>query len=155
MAALGFEPMAATIRVSNGLLYDYVVIGEHPKATDGFDNAYDTISPGNLNADMGEPFISVIVPHPDWQPAMRELRGDVRSPAKRAEWRLAISSSLPKGAKLKLALDTERGALPKAVQLTLKESPGKKEVDLRGGEHTLAAPGPGKQLNISIFVEQP
>ena len=70
VAAMGFDSMTATIRVSNNSLYDYVIIGEHPQATDGFDNAYDTISPGNLNADMGQPFISVIIPHPEWKPAM-------------------------------------------------------------------------------------
>ena len=79
VAAMGFEPMTAIIRVSNGSMYDYVIIGEHPKATDGYDNAYDTISPGNLDTDMGQPFISVIIPHPDWKPAMRELRGDICS----------------------------------------------------------------------------
>ena len=81
---MGFDPMTATIRVSSNSLYDYVVIGERPQATDGFDNAYDTISPGNLNADMGQPFISVIIPHPEWKPAMREMRGDIRSPAEKA-----------------------------------------------------------------------
>src|SRR5689334_23135475 len=97
VASLGFEPMEATIRVSNGSLYDYVVIGEHPQATDGFDNAYDTVSPGNLNADMGQPYISVVIPQPEWKPAMRKMRGDIRSPAKKQEWKIAISSSLPKG----------------------------------------------------------
>src|ERR1035437_7263611 len=108
VAAMGGNPMTATIKVMNGNLYDYVIIGEHPKATDGYDNAYDTISPGNLNADMGQPFISVIIAHPYWKPAMRELRGDIRSLAQRQEWQLAITSSLPKGTPMNVALQADR-----------------------------------------------
>ena len=155
VAAMGFEPITATIRVSNGALYDYVVIGEHHNATDGFDNAYDTVSPGNLNADMGEPFISVIIAHPDWKPAARELRGDVRLPGKRQEWELAIRSSLPKGETLKVALDPKRGVPPKSVRLTLKGSRDVKEEELAGGARTLSAPGPGKTLYVTVVAEQP
>ena len=152
---MGFQPMTATIRVSNGSLYDYVVIGEHPKASNGFDNAYDTISPGNLNADMGEPYISIIIPQPQWKPALRELRGDLRSPAKSQQWQLAISSSLAKGTPFKLELQAEGSALPQAMKLILKEREGKKETDLRGGEYSFAAPGPGKTTTLFITAEQP
>ncbi|MBJ6749130.1 hypothetical protein [Geomonas anaerohicana] len=145
--------MAATIRVSSGNLYDYVLIGEHPKATDGFDNAYDTISPGNLNASMGEPYISVIVPHPDWKPAMRELRGDIRTLAKKQEWQLLITSSLAKGTPLVIALTAEQSSMPRAMRLTLRDE--KTEADLRKGGYTIPAPGPGIKTKILIVVEQP
>jgi hypothetical protein len=147
--------MTAAIRVSSGTLYDYVIIGEHPQATDGYDNAYDTISPGNLNADMGQPFISVIITHPDWKPAMRELRGDIRSLAKRQEWQLAISSSLPKGSPLKVALQSDRTTLPKGVKLTLKDETTKKETDLKPGNYTIPAPGPGTPTKLLVIAEQP
>lgn len=152
---MAFEPMTATIRVSQGSLYDYVVIGEHPKATDGFDNAYDTISPGNLNQDLGEPYISVIIPQPEWKPAMRELRGDLRSPARSQQWQLTISSSLPQGTPLKLELQAEGSTLTKAVALMLKENTGKVVVDLKTGSYLIPAPGPGKKANLFIIAEQP
>jgi hypothetical protein len=155
VAAMGFEPMTATIRVSNGSLYDYVIIGEHQKATNGFDNAYDTISPGNLNADMGQPFISVIVPQPEWKPAMRELRGDIRSLSKRQEWPLTITSSLAKGTPLSIVLQTEGTTLPQGVRLTLHDGKTKKGTDLRTGTYTLPSPGLGTTSKLFIIAEQP
>ena len=155
VAAMGFEPMTATIRVSSGSLYDYVVIGEDLKATDGFDNAYDTISPGNLNANMGQPFISVIIRHPDWKPAMRELRGDIRSLAKRQEWQLTISSSLAKGTPLTIALEPDRTTLPKGMSLTLRDPVKKVETNLSAESHTITAPGQGFSGRVVVIVEQP
>ena len=145
--------MTATIRVSNGSLYDYVGIGERPEATDGFDNAYDTISPGNLNATMGEPYISVIILHPEWKPAMREMRGDVRSLAKRQEWQISITSSLAKGTPLAVALQPGQSRLPQAVKLILRNK--KKGTDLRTESYSLPAPGPGTTSTLSIIAEQP
>jgi hypothetical protein len=155
VAAMGLEPMSATIKVMNGSLYDYVIIGEHPKATDGYDNAYDTISPGNLNATMGQPFISVIISHPDWKPAMRELRGDIRSLAKRQEWQLIISSSLPKGTPLNVAFQKKESTLPQGMKLTLKEDAASKEHDLGRWSYMIAAPGPGATTKLLIIAEQP
>lgn len=152
-AAMGLEPLTATIRVSNGNLYDYVIIGEHSQATDGFDNAYDTISPGNLNADMGQPFISVNIPHIEWKPALRELRGDMRSLAKRQEWLLTIRSSLPKGTPLNVTLQDNVAALPQKIKLTLRHN--RKETDLRTGDYILPAPGPDTTSKLLIIVEQP
>lgn len=154
VAAMGFEPMTATIRVSHSNLYDYVVIGEHPQATDGYDNAYDTISPGNLNADMGEPFISAVVSHPDWKLALRELRGDIRSLAKRQEWHLVVASSLPAGTPLMLGLQADRTNLPKFVKLTLREGNGK-ETDFHTANFSFPAPKPGTKTELVIIVEQP
>ena len=152
---MGFEPMSATIRVSNGSLYDYVVIGENPKATDGFDNTYDTISPGNLNADMGQPYISVIIPHPDWKPAMRELRGDIRSPAKKQEWQLSITSSLPAGTPLSIVLQREQSSLPKGMKLTLREPTTTNETDLTAASYSVPAPGAGKKSELTLIGLQP
>lgn len=154
VAALGFQPMSATLRVSSGSLYDYVVLGEHPKATDGFDNAYDTVSPGNLNADMGEPFISVVLPRPEFKPAFRELRGDLRSPSRSQQWQLALRSSLPKGTPLTLALQDEGRSLPAGMTLTVREGTGK-GTDLTSGNYPLLAPGPGRSTTLLVSAEQP
>lgn len=153
MAALGLEPLSVTVRFSSGALYDYVVLGEHPKATDGFDNAYDTISPGNLNADMGEPYISAVLPHPEWKPG-RELRGDLRALAGRQRWQVSVSSSLAKGTPLSVALQPGH-PLPSGVKLTLKDPQSAQETDLRSGNATLPAPGPGASATLFISAEQP
>ena len=153
VAAMGFEPMTAAIRVSSGKLYDYVVIGENPKASDGYDNAYDTISPGNLNASMGEPFINAIVVHNDWKLAMRELRGDIRSPAKKQVWEVSVTSSLHKGTPLLVAIQSDRTHLPQVMKLTLKDNG--KDLDMKTGGYTLIAPGPGTTSRLLIIAEQP
>ena len=153
VAALGFEPMTATVRVSSGGLYDYVVIGEQPMATDGFDNAYDTISPGNLNSDMGLPYISAVIAQPDWKPAMRELRGDIRVPARKQQWQIRITSSLDKGTPLAVTLLPGLGATSQRFGATL---PGnKKSTDLKTGTYNVPAPGPGSTAELVVSVEQP
>ena len=151
-AALGFSPLTAKVRVSSGTLYDYVIIGEHPKATDGFDNAYDTISPGNLNASMGQPFISVIIPHPEWKPAARELRGDIRTPAKQQQWRLSIKSSLPKDTPLTVTLQADGTILPTGATLTVTDN--NQRIDLKQGV-TIPAAGPGETTTLNIIADQP
>jgi hypothetical protein len=153
--AFGFEPLTATMRVTNGNLYDYVIIGEHLQATDGYDNVYDTVSPGNLNATMGQPYISAVISHPEWKSAMQELRGDIRSLAKRQEWQLAITSSLDKGTPLTIALQSNESKLPQAVKLILKDENNNKVTDLRMGNCTIPAPGLGTTSKLIIISEQP
>ncbi len=151
-AAMGFESMTATIQVSSGTLYDYVIIGEHPRATDGYDNTYDTISPGNLNADMGLSYISMLIIHPEWK-RFQDLRGDIRSPSQKQEWQLAISSSLPKGTPLTVALLKEKSKLPGGVKMTLLKDK-QTTIDLAAGNCTLPAPGPGTRTTAILIVEQ-
>ncbi|UFS71727.1 hypothetical protein LPW11_05915 [Geomonas sp. RF6] len=154
-AAMAYEPMAAAIRVSSGSVYDYVLIGEDSRASDGFDNAYDTISPGNLNADMGQPYISALIVHPEWNMAMKEFRGDVRSVARRQEWAVSVSSSLPKGTPLTVELQEDRSSLPKGMRVTLKDRARKKERNVAQERYLLPAPGPGAKSEFTLVVEQP
>ncbi|WP_129125551.1 hypothetical protein [Geomonas oryzae] len=151
VAAMGLSPMTATLKVSNGQLYDYIVIGEHPKATEGFDNAYDIISPGNLNADMGEPYISVVAPHPEWKPA-REMRNDIRSPAAKMMWEVSIRSSLPVGIPLWIELDPDQSRMPRGTRLTIEDQ--KRHIVLDGHKCSIPAPGPGKTEKLLLIVEQ-
>jgi len=150
---MGYEPMSAAIRVSKGSLYDYVLVAEDPRATDGFDNAFDTISPGNLNQSLGEPYISVTVQQPTWKPALRELRGDVRAPAKRQQWQISITSSLAKGEPLSVELQSDRTRLPQGTRLILRDS--NNESDLREAKCSVPAPGPGAATKLLIIAEQP
>jgi hypothetical protein len=154
-SAMALEPITATIRVVSESLYDYVVIGEHPQATDGFDNTYDTISPGNLNKTMGQQYISVTIIHPDWKPAMQELRGDIRSLAHKQEWELTIRSSLPEGTPINVALRKNESVLPQGVKLTLRDDNTKKNHDLKNASYMIQAPGPKTTTKLFITVEQP
>jgi hypothetical protein len=153
--ALGYQAASFRLTVSSGALYDYVVLGEHPKATDGFDNAYDTVSPGNLNAALGQPFLGMLILYPDRKPAQRELKGDFRSPAARQSWTLAVTSSLPKGTALEVTLKPERLGLPLEAAVLLREPQSPGRIDLRKGSRKVAAPGPGAALMMTVEMEQP
>ena len=104
---------------------------------------------------MGRPFISVVVSHPDWKPAMRELRCDIRSLAKRQEWQLMISSSLPKGTPLNVAFRKKESTLPQGMRLALKEDGAVKEHDLGRWSYMIEAPGPGATTRLLVIAEQP
>jgi hypothetical protein len=104
---------------------------------------------------MGQPFISVIISHPDWKRSQQELRGDIRSLAKKQEWQITISSSLPKGTPLNVELQNEGTILPKEMKLLLKDVKVNKQTDLKAGNYTLPAPGPGTTTKILIIAEQP
>lgn len=151
-AALAFEPMAATVRVSGGGVYDYVVIGESPKATDGFDNAYDTLAPsGSLNST----YISTYFNHTDWKAPKTTFRGDIRSMAEKQEWILNVVSTLPAGTPLKVELTPGLNVLPEKVALTITNPTTSITSDLKTGSLTLVAPAPGAILQLTLSVQQP
>jgi hypothetical protein len=84
---------------------------------------------------------------------MREMRGDIRSLAIKQEWQLAITSTLPKGTPLTVELQTEGTILPQGVRLTLRDK--KKEIDLKVGNYSIQAPGPGTTYELLVIAEQP
>ncbi|UPU37858.1 hypothetical protein M1B72_09160 [Geomonas paludis] len=153
-AAWGLEAFKARIQVSSGGLYDYVLIGERPEASDDYDNAYDIVSPGNLNASMGEGFINAVVSHPEWKPALQELRGDMRSASKKQQWILVVTSSLERETTLRVELKPEAGALPTNVRLVLRDEDGGKAVVLSEAPYLVPAPGKKQQLKFELTAEQ-
>lgn len=150
--AFAVEPMAATIKVSGGGVYDYVVIGESPKASDGFDNAYDTLAPGdNLNAT----YISSYFSHPEWGAAKTTFRGDIRTLAEKQEWALSFYSTLSSGTPLTVELQPGMNVLPQGLRLTIKDSGNTTSANLIDGHLTLTAPAPGITSQLIITAEQP
>lgn len=155
VASLASGPMKATILISSGALYDYVIIGEDSRATDGYDNAYDTISPGNLNEAMGEPFITAVLLHPEWKAPLRELRGEIRSVAAQQKWRLSVRSSLPEGTPLNLSLQREETALPQGMKLIVADAARNEQKDLLSQKCIISAPGPGRSKELTIAAVLP
>lgn len=150
--ALAVEPMAAVIRVSGGNVYDYVVIGESSRATDGFDNAYDTLSPGDS---LNTTYISTWFSHPEWAAAKSTFRGDIRTLAEKQEWILIIASTLPTGTPLTVGLQAGLNVLPQGLQLTIKDTGNTTTVNLIGDHLTLASPAPGSITQLIITAIQP
>lgn len=152
LTALAVEPMAATVKVSGGGVYDYVVIGESPKATDGYDNAYDTLSPGDS---LNSTYISTYFSHPEWAAVKKTFRGDIRTLAEKQEWSLSIASTLPVGTPLTVELQPGLNILPQGLQLTIKDIGNTTSANLIGGTYSLVSPASGTTTQLIITVLQP
>jgi hypothetical protein len=152
LSALAMEPMAATIKISGGGVYDYVIIGESLKATDGFDNAYDTLSPGDS---LNNVYINSYFSHPEWGAAKAAFRGDIRSLKEKQEWNLSIASTLPFGTPLTVELQAGLNVLPQGLQLSIRDSGNTTTANLIGGHLSLTSPGQGNTAQLIITAEQP
>jgi len=151
LSVSAFEPMSAKIKVSSGKLYDYVVIGEHAKATDGFDNAFDSISPsGNLNT----AYINTYIAHPEWGEIKKNFKGDTRSISAVQEWTVSVASTLPAGTVLSVALKEGRNILPAGMKLTARDIGNTVSVDMATGTLQIPAPGPSATSMIVITARQ-
>ena len=62
------EPLSAAINISGANLSDLVVVGESPKATDGYDVFYDILAPG---PSLNDTSITAWFSHPEWQQVKR------------------------------------------------------------------------------------
>lgn len=153
LPAIAAEPLVAPIRISGGGTYDYVVVGESPMATDGFDNLYDSFAPaGNLN----DVYITAWFDHPEWLQVKNRFRGDIRSLATRQDWVLSVVSTLPAGTPLTVALDNRMNILPAGLQMTVSNISNTSSTSiLNGGMFTFSAPLPGTVTQLVITAQQP
>jgi len=145
--AAAYQSLAATVRVSSGSTYDYVIIGESPLATDGFDNAYDTIAPG---ASLNNVWISAYFDHPEWNAVKRQFRGDIRSAAASQTWVLTVEQNLPAGTFCTISLDAVASILPMNAGIILTDPKGGATVDLKAGSYTFAATAGPSTFDITI-----
>ena len=110
--------MKAQIKVSSGDAYDYVIVGEMAKATDGFDNSFDAFDPaGNMN----DAYVKTTVDHPEWGQVKSEFRSDMRELKEHQEWDVTVFTNLPAGTPLTLMLDTEKSILPPEYTVTAQD----------------------------------
>lgn len=124
--------MRAKIKVSGGGTYDYFIVGEMDGATDGFDNAYDSLYPaGNMN----ETYIMSSFYHPEWAVVKSEFRADTRSVADIQQWDVDIYTNLPNGTMLTMSL-MEGSKLPADYTLTIEDTATGQQTDMRTGEHS-------------------
>lgn len=148
--ARAYQPLAATVKVSGGSAYDYVIIGESPLATDGFDNAYDTIAPGGS---LNGVWITAYFDHPEWNAVKRQFRGDIRSASPSQTWLLTVEHNLPAGTPCTISLDSRTSIVPFYAGITLIDLKSGDKADLKTGSYTFAAAvGP---RTFAITIEQP
>lgn len=139
--------MKATLQVSGGGIYDYVVVGMMDKATDGFDNAYDAFAPvGNMN----DTYIKTTIAHPEWYTVKSEFRSDIRSIKELQEWTIAVYTNLPAGTPLTIALKDDASTVPADYTLTVQDIDTGVVADLKTGSYsfTVSASGVTKDFKV-------
>lgn len=148
--AAAYQSLAATVRVSSDTVYDYVVVGESPQATDGFDNSYDTFAPGGS---LNDSWISAYIDHPEWNTVKSQFRGDIRSAAARQSWTLTVAQNLPVGTSCTISLDGTASLLPPSARILLTDMKSGAVTDLKSAGFTFAtATGPD---TFGITITQP
>lgn len=141
--------MEAVITVSGGGTYDFAVIGMDRDATDGFDNAYDSFTPGwGLN----DTYIYTYFSHPEWNTVKADFRGDIRAPKKHDEWQLGVLSNLPAGTVMKIALNAQKSNVPSSYSIVAVDVATRKKIDLTKSSYTFSLPATGEQV-FSIIVD--
>jgi hypothetical protein len=80
-----------TLKVTGGGVYDYCIAGVRVGATDGYDNAFDVLSPpGSLLST----YINTYFPHVEWGPLYSKLRRDIKAPDLPKEWIFEVNSNI-------------------------------------------------------------
>lgn len=145
--AAAYQSLAATVKISSGNSYDYVIIGESPLATDGFDNAYDTISPGGS---LNSFWINSYFDHPEWNGVKRQFRGDIRSTAASQTWTLTVEQKLPADALCTISYDAVASLLPITAAMKLVDPKSGAIVDLKTDSYTFVATAAPSTFSITI-----
>jgi hypothetical protein len=149
------EDMKASVKVTGGGTYDYVVVGGVTGAEEGLDYLYDIIYPSpNLN----DSFIATSIPHPEWGAVKDEFRADMRPAETDQSWTMAVSSNLPAGTPLKLDLDGETSVVPEGYTLSVTDVETGDVVSLDGAtpyEFVVPAGGIPKELRIDASYVAP
>jgi len=145
--AFAISDMKAKIKVSGGNTYDYFIFGMMTDATDGFDNAYDTISPG---PNMNDTYISTYFSHPEWNAVKSEFRADFRSIKESDEWTVSVYTNLAAGTALTMALQSE-GSNISGYSLTVEDTTTGQMTDILSSTYgfTVSAGNPLRYFRIT------
>jgi hypothetical protein len=140
-AAFGQPDMKANICVSGSGAMDCFVIGMQGDATNGFDNAFDTISPG---AGFNDTYILTYMDHPEWGQIKQEFKGDIRSLKAQDEWTVSVyTKNLPAGTGLVLKL-LENSVIPSGYTLKVEDT------DLTAAGYQFSVTTPDAIRNIKV-----
>ena len=137
------------IETRAGSVYDYIIIGMHKDATDGLDNAYDTVTPG---LGVGEQYILMVVPHPEWKSVKTDFRTDFRAMNKLNTWEAMVTTNLPDGTQLTMSIDREQSKLPTGRSVIVEDMATGAVQDLEQGAYVflVKTSGLARQFRITI-----
>ncbi|MEK6744563.1 MAG: hypothetical protein AABZ15_13195 [Nitrospirota bacterium] len=137
------------IETRAGKVYDYILIGMHKDATDGLDNAYDTVTPGQGVSDQ---YILMVVPHPDWKSLKTDFRTDFRAITKSNTWEATVMTNLPDGTSLTMSIDQEQSKLPTGYAVIVEDMATGAAQDLEKGAYVfpVKTSGLARQFRITL-----
>lgn len=137
------------VEVRAGTLYDYVLIGMNQAATDGLDNAYDTVAPG---MGVGDRYILMTVPHPDWKAVKADFRTDFRAVKKSDTWVTMITTNFPDGTPLTMSIDREQSKLVPGYAVIVEDMATGTVQDLAQGAYVfpVKTSGIARECRITI-----
>jgi hypothetical protein len=145
------QDVEVAIEARAGNLYDYILIGMNRAATDGLDNAYDTVTPGQ---GVGEQYVLMVVPHPDWNSVKTDFRTDFRALKNSETWDASITTNLPDGTPLILSIDHEQTKLPAGYVVTVEDMATGIVQDLEQGAYVVPVKAGGIPRQIRINLER-
>jgi len=141
-AAQDFE---AKIKISGSGAYDYCVIGMNKNATDGFDNAYDTLAPGG---NMNGTYITCTMLHPEWKAIKNEFRGDYRTHKRSDTWNIVVQTNLPAGTVLTMEALKKGAPIPESVMISVEEPATGQQTELTSAPYQFTVTG--EVMNFTI-----
>ena len=147
------ENIQVAIEVRSGIVYDYILIGMNPDATDGKDNLYDTVSPG---MGINDQYILMVVPHPEWNTVKTDFRTDFRSVKKSDTWEAVVTTNLPDGTPLTMSIDWEQTKLPASYAVVVEDltTGATQALDQGGYLFPVKTSGIARQFRITVEKER-
>jgi len=130
-SAFGQGDMKAKLEVNGQTTKDYVEVGMRAEATDGFDNAYDTIA---IGTGLNDDYVFTYIDHPEWAQMKPEFRGDIRSLKLNDTWTMLLETNMAAGTVLTLKLRDD-SVVPAGYALTVKDTETGATIDPRVGPY--------------------
>jgi microcompartment protein CcmK/EutM len=144
------DDLKVAVDVRGAGTYDYVLVGMNSAATEGFDNAFDTVTPG---AGVADPYITAVIPHPDWNTVKTDFRTDFRSPKKSETWHIKVATNAASGTKITLSIDRDRTSLPRNYRVLIKDPSTGGMHDLTGSPYVYTTAGSPSEKEFDLIVD--
>jgi hypothetical protein len=144
--------MKAGVKFSGSSLADYVIVGMHDKASDGFDNAFDTFSPGAPMVKYEtDPYFTVYMLHEGWSVIKDEYKGDLRAVKYAEQWTVTVKSTNGFTEELTMSLMPEKTDLNRYA-IAVEDLSGGDTVDLVDGSYSFTLPA-NAVMEFRVTVE--
>jgi hypothetical protein len=138
------------VQVKGAGTYDYIIVGMNSGASDGFDNAYDTVTPG---PGMTNPYILTVIKHPKWKTVKKEFRTDFRAVKRNERWDMTVMTNAAAGTQLMVSIDADRSSIPSSCRVLVKDPDTGITHDLTESAYTFATAASPSDRSLELTVD--